>query len=139
MSIPRALSFVLGLTLSACTGGKDSGEDVPTPTVAFVSPLDAETVGVGDLPLSIAVANFDLTDLAKHNEGEPTGYLQVDWTDGTTSDSVQTGSTNPTINIPATGTWTLKADLYFSDGDQISEQFSDFVPATITVSAQPGG
>ncbi|MSP54314.1 MAG: hypothetical protein EXR69_01705 [Myxococcales bacterium] len=137
-SLTRALPLMFSVSFTACTGGGDSG-DLAAPNAVFVAPLDGETVGVGDLALSISVSNFDLSDPAKHNDGEPTGYLQVDWTDGTTSESVRTGSTNPTINIPGTGTWTLTADLYFADGDHISEVFPDFVPATISISAQPGG
>ncbi len=132
--------MLLAALLTACTG--KSADSTPlvvaTPTIAFVSPHDGDTVGIGDLPLSIVVNDFLLSDPAKHNDGEPAGYMQIDWTDGTTPQSMQTGSTTPTISLPTAGSWTITADLYFTDGDGMSESFTDFVPATITVNAQPG-
>lgn len=129
--------MLLLAALIACTGS-DSGDSATaaTPTVEFVSPADDATVPVGDVALSIAVENFLLTDPAKHNEGEPEGYLQVDWTDGTTPDSVQTASTTPTISIATAGSWTLTADLFFADGDGMDESFDDFVPASITITVE---
>ena len=123
--------------LLACTG-KDAGDSATpaTPTVQFVSPSDGDTVPAGDIALSIAVENFLLTDPAKHNEGEPEGYLQVDWADGDDSSSIQTGETTPTISITTAGTWTLTADLYFADGDGMDESFDDFVPASITITVE---
>lgn len=121
--------------LLACAGAGDS-TTTDTPTVAFVSPADGDTVAKGDIPLSIAVDHFLLVDPAKHNDGEPEGYLQVDWTDGTTTDSVQTDSTTPTITLATAGSWTLTADLHFADGDGMDESFDDFVPASITITVQ---
>jgi len=128
--------MLLIASLLACTGSSDDSAVTPTPTVAFVSPHDGDTVAAGDVPLSITVTDFLLTDPAKHNEGEPEGYLQVDWTDGTTPDSVQTASTTPTITIATAGSWTLTADLFFEDGDGMDESFDDFVPASITITVE---
>ena len=128
--------FILAI-LAACSGAeKGDSATAATPTVEFVSPADGATVPVGDVALSIAVTNFLLTDPAKHNDGEPEGYLQVDWSDGTTPDSVQTASTTPTIRIATAGSWTLTAGLYFADGDGMDESFDDFVPASITITVE---
>lgn len=126
------MNMLLLASLIACTGASDSTE-TPTPTVTFVSPHEGDSFPAGDIGLSIAVDGFLLSDPAKHNDGEPTGYLQVDWTDGTTSDSLQTGSTTPTIRIDTAGSWTLTAGLYFADGDGMDEEFADFVPATVGI------
>lgn len=123
-------------TLSACTGATEDSTEAETPTVEFISPADGDTVTAGDIALSIAVEHFLLTDPAKHNEGEPEGYLQVDWTDGTTSASLETGSTTSTITIATAGSWTLTADLRFADGDGMDEEFGDFEPASIAITVE---
>lgn len=128
-------------SLIACTGPSDSAA-TPTPTVSFVSPHEGDQFVTGaPIALSIAVDNFLLSDPAKHNEGEPEGYLHLSWTDGATSDSLDTGSTTPSIQIDTAHDWTLTADLRFADGDGMDEVFSDFVPATvgITVVADTSG
>ena len=130
--------FFFALPL-ACAGPPDSAgadADAATPTVSFVSPADGDTVAAGDLALSIAVGHFVLEDPAKHDDGAAEGYLVVTWTDGSNGDSVQTGSTTPTIPIATAGAWTLTADLRFADGDELSERFDDFAPASIAIAVQ---
>jgi hypothetical protein len=119
----------------ACDSGDDS-VPLETPTVSFLEPADDATVAVGDLNLSIVVEHFALHDPAKHNEGEPEGFVRVEWTDGTASDQLDTGSTTPTIDLPSAGSWTITASLYYSDGDEITEQFPDYAPAEVTVTAK---
>ena len=87
---------MLLLTLLACDGGDDSVA-LETPTVSFLSPEDGGSVPVGDLQLSLVVEHFALHDPAKHNEGEPEGFVRLAWTDGAVSDQLDTGSTTPTI------------------------------------------
>jgi hypothetical protein len=118
--------------LFACTGHDDSAT-TETPTVEILSPTEGESVATGDVALSIAVNHFLLSDPAKHNAGEPEGYLHVSWTDGTTSDELDTGSTTPSITIGTAGDWTVTADLRFADGDGMDEEFSDFAPATVGI------
>ena len=126
---------MLLLTLLACDGGQDSVA-LETPTVSFLSPADDASVSVGALPLSMVVEHFALHDPAKHNEGEPEGFVRVAWTDGTASETLDTGSTTPTIDIASAGTWTITAALYYADGDEIAEQFPDYEPAEVTVTAK---
>lgn len=130
--------MLLSFALLACTGHGDSAA-TETPTVEILSPTDGETVPSGDVALSIAVNHFLLSDPAKHNEGEPEGYLHVAWTDGATSGELDTGSTTPSISIATAGDWTITADLRFADGDGMDEAFSDFVPATVGIVVVDGG
>jgi len=116
----------------ACTGHGDSAA-TETPTVEILSPSEGETVEVGDVPLSIAVNHFLLSDPAKHNEGEPEGYLYVSWTDGSSVAEIGTASTTPSVTIDTAGDWTITAGLRFADGDGVDEAFSDFVPATVGI------
>lgn len=124
--------MLLSFVFLACTGPGDSAT-AETPTVAFLSPAEGESFPTGDVALSIAVNHFLLSDPAKHNEGEPEGYLHVSWTDGTTSDELDTGSTTPSLTIDTAGDWTVTADLRFADGDGMDEAFSDFTPATVGI------
>jgi hypothetical protein len=126
---------MLLLFFLACDSGDDS-VPLETPAVSFLEPADGATVPVGDLQLSIVVEHFALHDPAKHNEGEPEGFVRVGWTDGTASDELDTGSTTPTIQLPNAGSWTLTASLYYADGDEITEQFPDYAPAEVTVTAK---
>jgi hypothetical protein len=122
--------------LVACTSSGDDSVTPETPTISFLQPTDGATVAVGKLALSIVVEHFALHDPSKHNEGEPEGYVEVAWTDGNAADSMTTASTTPTIELPTAGSWTISAELYFADGDEISETFEDYVPAAVAVTAQ---
>lgn len=124
--------MLLSFALLGCTGPADSA-GTETPTVEILSPAEGESVPVGQVALSIAVNHFLLTDPAKHNEGEPEGYLHLSWTDGATSDELDTSSTTPSISIATSGDWSITADLRFADGDGMDETFSDFVPATVGI------
>src|SRR6188472_4110798 len=126
---------MLMLFFLACDKGDDSvGPE--TPTISFLEPADDAKVAVGDLQLSVVVDHFVLHDPAKHNEGEPEGFIRLEWSNGTASDDLDTGSTTPTIKIPSAGSWTVAAELYFADGDAITEDFPDYVPAQVTVNAK---
>jgi hypothetical protein len=126
---------MLALFFLACDKGDDSVA-LETPTISFLEPADDAKVAVGDLPLSMVVDHFVLHDPAKHNEGEPEGFVRLEWSNGTASDDLDTGSTTPTIEIPSAGSWTVTAELYFADGDEITEDFPDYVPAQVTVTAK---
>ena len=126
---------MLFLFFLACDKGDDSVA-LEKPTISFLEPADDAKVAVGDVQLSIVVDSFTLHDPAKHNEGQPEGYIEVGWSNGTASDELETGSTTPTIEIPAAGSWTITAELYFADGDEITEDFPDYVPAQVTVTAK---
>lgn len=130
--------MLLAVALLACTGPGDSAT-TETPTVVFLSPAEGESFPTGDVALSIAVNHFMLSDPAKHNEGEPEGYLHLTWTDGATSGELDGGSTTPSIMIGTAGDWTITADLRFADGDGMDEAFSDFVPATVWIVVVDGG
>lgn len=130
--------MLLSFALLACTGHGDSAA-TETPTVEILSPTEGETVPTGNVALSIAVNHFLLSDPAKHNEGEPEGYLYVRWTDGSSLVEIGTASTTPSIAIDAAGDWTITAGLRFADGDDIDEVFSDFVPDTVEIVVVDGG
>ena len=84
----------------------------------------------------VVVEHFTLQDLAKYNEGRAEGYLELSWTDGTQSDTLDPSETNNTIAISTPGSWTLTAELYFEDGDEVSEEFSDFAPASLAFTVE---
>jgi hypothetical protein len=110
-------------------------ETVEVPTVTWVSPRDGDTVEAGDLPLSVAVEDFVLVDAAKVEGHGAEGTLRLSWTDGATSDTLDTASTTPTIALPSAGAWTLSATLVLEDGDEATEIFPEFTPATIGITA----
>ena len=128
--------MLISLLLVACAGSSDTGEaEAETPIVSFVSPTEGATVTAGDVDVSIAVEHFMLVDLAKHNEGEPEGYISFTYTQGDTSETVESSETTLTAPLEV-GTATLTVDLYFEDGDQIGEEFADFEPVSITVTVE---
>jgi hypothetical protein len=104
--------------LTACTGtGKETGEETfPAPTVEWVAPTDGDTVAAGDVACSVAVGNFTLQSPAKHNEGQPEGYLSVS-VDGT--EALQTAETTFTLTLEG-GAHTLAGQLYYVDGDEVT-------------------
>jgi hypothetical protein len=106
------------LFLFACNGEKDdsSSEAVEPPTIAWVTPKDGGMVTAGDVEASIVVDYFMLVDPAKHNEGEPTGYVEIS-IDGKKVKDV--GAPNFTLNIPQ-GKHELGAELYYADGDAVT-------------------
>jgi hypothetical protein len=125
--------MLLALAL-ACTG-EEPAEETETPTVTFVSPADGDVVPAGDVDVTVIVEHFLLESPAKHNEGEPEGYLVLTVTQGDSTDTIETGATNNTVTLAA-GEATLGADLYFADGDEIVEEFPDFVPAEISITVE---
>lgn len=128
--------MLISLLLAACTVSSDTGDaESETPVVSFVSPADGATVTAGEVNVSIAVEHFMLVDLAKHNEGEPEGYISFTYAQGDTSETIESGETAFTVALEA-GAATLTADLYFEDGDQIGEEFADFEPVSITVTVE---
>ena len=125
--------------LVACSG-KDSGvvaeEEARTPTIAFLSPTDGAEVAATGVPVSLQVDYFNLEDPAKHNEGVAEGYVVLSWSGGDdVGYNTDLGTTTTTIDL-LLGENTLTADLRFADGDEITETFADFVPTTITVTAE---
>ena len=128
--------MLISLLLAACDGSSDTGEAAAeTPVVSFVSPTDGAAVTAGDVAVSIVVEHFMLVDLAKHNEGEPEGYISFTYTQGDTSETIESSETTLSVALEA-GKATLTADLYFEDEDQIGEEFADFDPVSITVTVE---
>lgn len=110
------------LFLFACNNLKDSDSavELPPPTIAWLSPLDGDTIAAGtDVSSSVVVENFTLTAPVKHNEGTPVGYLSI-LSDGT--EALQTGET--TFIVPAialgVGEHDLTAQIFYADGDEVS-------------------
>jgi hypothetical protein len=110
------LLFVLSLL--ACTSGKDdTGEAaIAAPAISWLTPTDGATVTAGDVDASLVVDEFTLQDPAKHNEGAPEGYIDVA-VDGTSA--VTTGTTTFTLTLAA-GAHDLTAQLFYTDGDEVS-------------------
>jgi hypothetical protein len=90
-------------------------EATPPPSVAWLSPVDGETVAAGDVACSVLVEGFTLIDPAKHNEGTPEGYLQVSVD---ASEEMVTASTTFTLPLEA-GAHSLGVGLLYSDGDEV--------------------
>ena len=110
--------MLFALTLLACTT-TDSGEkeeELAAPTIAWLDPADGASVTAGDVSASVVVENFSLEEPAKHNDGTPIGYISVMVDD---VEVLTTGSTTFTLTLAA-GAHTLAAQLYFSDGDEVS-------------------
>ena len=136
------------LVLLACNGDKNdsAAAEVEPPTIAWVTPKDTSMVTAGTVEASIAVDYFMLVDPAKHNDGEPTGYVEISL-DGKKVKDV--GEPNFTVSIPK-GPHELEAALYYEDGHAVtatadrvcSEDDTDpdcaGVASTITVTAQLG-
>ena len=101
------------LILLAC---KDHHDDTAAaPSLSFLSPEDGAQVVAGDVQLSLLVEGFALEDPAKHNEGEPEGFLRLA-VNGT--DTLDTAQTTPTLTLAA-GATILDAELLYSDGDSL--------------------
>ena len=65
--------------------------------------------------LSLLVEGFALVDPAKHNEGQPEGFLRLA-VNG--ADTLDTAQTTPTLSLAA-GATILDAELLYSDGDSL--------------------
>lgn len=111
------VSMIFALTLSGCSGAKDSGSasEEEAPTVSWLSPADGDTVAAGDVACSVLIEGFTLHDPAKHNDGAPIGYISVS-ADG--AEVLATGETTFTLPLAA-GAHTLTASLFYSDGDEV--------------------
>jgi hypothetical protein len=104
------------LTLLGCSDeGDDSSQRVDAPTVAWLAPMDGETVKAGDVSCSVVISGFLLEDPAKHNEGEPEGYVAIGL-DGT--EALKSGDTTFTLAL-AKGAHALTAALHYADGDEV--------------------
>lgn len=106
----------LVLALLACTSKGDDTAAVAAPTLTWLSPTDGATVTAGDVACSTVIDGFSLTDPGKHNDGAPIGYVEVTVDDVVALDS---GATNFTVSLSA-GSHTLGAQLFYSDGDEVS-------------------
>jgi hypothetical protein len=137
------------LFIFAC--GKDT-DDCPSPVVEpprieWLTPKDGGAVTAGNVEASIVVDHFMLVDPAKHNDGEPTGFVEISL-DGTKLKNV--GETTFSVSIPK-GPHELTAKLFYEDGDAVtatadrvcSEDETDpdcvEVASTISVTAKLGG
>jgi hypothetical protein len=135
------------LFIFACNGDKDDSSAVlEPPTIAWLTPKDGGAVTAGNVEAAIIVDRFLLADPAKHNDGAPTGYVEISL-DGTKLKDV--GATTFSLSIPK-GPHELTAKLYYEDGDAVtatadrvcSEDDTDpdcaEVASTISVTAKLG-
>ena len=102
-----------------CSGDKDSEEVSPAPTISWLSPADGDSIAVADaanLACAVIVDHFTLQDPAKHNEGQPIGYVLVSVDD---TEVLQSGSTNFNLTLEA-GSHSLSAQLLYGDGDEVT-------------------
>lgn len=110
----------------------DSAAASRTPTITFVSPTEGESIPEGSVGVSIAVNQFVLVDVSKHSENGAEGVIRFTSAQGRIWDTFDTGAT--TFTIPLTlGDAQLTAELRYEDGDEITEDFPDYTPATIGV------
>lgn len=99
----------------ACTGASE--EELAAPTVEWIEPADGDTVTAGDVSCSVVVNDFELVDIvATHNEGTPTGYVEVS-VDGVVA--VDSAETTFTLTLDA-GAHALDAQLFYDDGDAVT-------------------
>lgn len=124
---------MISLVLFACSGESDSGDEQEdshseAPALSFLSPDDGETVGIANVEVSIVADNFTLHDPAKHNEGQPEGYISFA-VDGV--EERKTADQQFTITL-TTGGHTLSAELFYEDGDPLDPP----VTASVEVSAE---
>lgn len=126
----RSLSTVFFLLagLLACTGGEPH-DTAAASTISFLEPVDGDMVSAGDVAVSVLVEGFSLHAPAKHNEGEPEGYITVT-VDG--AEVLTTAETQFTVTLADAGSHTIGAELTFADGDPLSPAVS----AEITVTVQ---
>jgi hypothetical protein len=104
--------------LSACSGEQ---EEAVSASVAFVDPVEGDRIEAGTRSVSVLVDGFALASPAKHNEGEPTGYVSVTL-DG--EEVLQTGSTVFDVTFAEVGAVTLGAELFYADGDALEPPVS---------------
>jgi hypothetical protein len=109
---------MLTLLLLACAGSDkhESEEPLVAPTLSWNEPADGGLVGTTGVNCSVVVNDFTLTDPAMHNVGQPEGYLEISVDDAVVE---QTSSTVFTLDLAA-GPHTLKAALFYVDGDDVS-------------------
>ena len=100
-------------TLAMACGQNE--EPVPAATLEWVSPRDGDTTAAGDVACSVAANGFTLSDPAKHNEGQPIGYIEVRIDDAVV---LQTGATTFALSLEP-GNHTLSAQLFLDDGDEV--------------------
>lgn len=125
MSVIASLLLVLGC------GGEEP--EAAAASVTFVDPVDGDSVEVGAQSVSVLVEGFTLEPPAKHNEGEPTGYLAITL-DG--EEVLQTASTVFDVTFAEPGNVTLGAELFYADGDALEPPVSaeialDIAPAAV--------
>jgi len=125
------------LSLACTASDKDSGSEYPTPVVTILTPSANTEVLAGEpTAVSMVVDGFTLQDPAKHNDGQPVGHLRLTWNDGAETGQVETGSTQVDVTVTTPGETTLTATLLYADGDEVTEGFPDFVPASVTFTVQ---
>lgn len=113
--------------LAACSGTPEDTATEPA-TIDFLSPADGATVAVGDVPVSLVVDGFSLV-AAKHNEGVAEGYIAFS-VDG--AEVLQSSEAQFTVAIDTAGEHTLRAELFYTDGDALEPA----VAAEVTVTAE---
>jgi hypothetical protein len=117
------VALLLACSTASSTDSADTGDSaealIPPPTIAWLSPSEGDTVAADTaLPCSVVVDAFTLVDPAKHNEGAPTGYVQVA-VDGQVL--FQTGSTTFEVTLAGSeAPHVLDAALFYDDGDAIA-------------------
>ncbi len=106
--------------LAACeavsdTADTDTAEVAEAPAVDWLAPAEGADV-LPEVDCSLVVTDFTFVDLAKHGEGEASGFLRVRVDD---VDAGDFDSTTFTLSALATGAHTLSAQLYYEDGDAV--------------------
>lgn len=127
--------FALSAVLTACA--PDEAEVKP-PELTFLAPTEGSTVAAGDVAVSMVVEHFTLVEpetaratpssspwplrafiaeaRAHNEEGVPAGYVHL-VVDDTIEQSLT--STQATVAGVTTGPHTLRAELFYADGDPL--------------------
>ncbi len=126
--------MVFLLSLLACTGHDDSDATAEGPSITFLAPENGATVSAGAVDVTLVVENFTLVSPVKHNDDAetPEGYIALSYTDGGSTLTETTGSTQASITLNEVGEHTLTAELLYEDGDALEPAVSAEVTVTVT-------
>ncbi|MDP2313441.1 MAG: hypothetical protein Q8P41_11085 [Pseudomonadota bacterium] len=118
-----ALSLLL-----ACSGDKSDDTGAAAPSIEILHPTADDSLAIGPFSVTVLVEDFALEAPAKHNEGEPEGYISVSL-DGV--EVLTTAETTFSVSTDAAGTYTLAVELRYADGDALEPPVTDEVALAI--------
>lgn len=121
------LLLTLALLL-ACSGDEPDDTGAAGPSIEIVHPKLDDSLAIGPFSVTVLVENFDLRAPAKHEEGEPEGYVSVSL-DGV--EVLTTAETTFAVSTEAADTYTLAVELRHADGTALEPAVRDEVTLAI--------